>query len=108
MADSTAFANVNKAWIPQSSGGKKLWDNNKAVDDYIKSLDSKWVPAKTIRLSQIAGMAADDLQLVIPSALLNSNKGGLGITVSCKDKLSDLPQSVVNYNTWKSSEKGSH
>ncbi|KAM0275039.1 hypothetical protein ACHAQH_007600 [Verticillium albo-atrum] len=100
-ADSAALDKVNKARIPQNYLGKRLWfAGDKAIDDYIKAVVSKGDPRKTIRISKIDG-TANDLQMVIPPGLLNSNKGGLGITASCKATLAEMPQTVVNLGSWK-------
>ncbi|KAM0323973.1 hypothetical protein ACHAQA_008555 [Verticillium albo-atrum] len=100
-ADSAALDKVNKARIPEKHAGKKLWfAGDKAIDDYIKAVIPKSDPKKTIRISKIDGTQSD-LQMVIPPGLLNSNKGGLGITASCKKTLAELPTTVVNFGSWK-------
>ena len=37
LADSDALDRVSKAWIPETYNGKKLWYDNGAIEDYIKS-----------------------------------------------------------------------
>ncbi|EEY20303.1 predicted protein [Verticillium alfalfae VaMs.102] len=98
--DSAALDKVNKARIPQSHASKKLWfAGDKAIDAYIKAVIPKGDPKKTIRISTIDGTAGEQ-QMVVPPGLLNSNKGGLGITASCKKTLAELPSTVVNFSTW--------
>lgn len=100
MADSAALNNVIKARIPKTFGGKAIWfKDDKTIDGYIKSVAPAADPKKTIRISKIDGMA-NELQMVIPPGLLNSSKGGLGITTSCKKTMAELPNATVNYNSW--------
>ncbi|OLN86719.1 hypothetical protein CCHL11_03729 [Colletotrichum chlorophyti] len=99
-ADSAALNNVYKVKIPQAFGGSTIWFAGDAtVDGYIKTVVPGADPRKTIRISKIEGKG-DDLQMVIPPGLLNSNGGGLGITTSCKRTEEELPNVVVNYDTW--------
>lgn len=101
MADQKAFDAAAKIWIPKVSGGKTLWGstNRANTDAYIKQ--SGLDPLKALRVSEIDGNANKEPQLVIPSKMLNQNKGGLGITVSCKAKMTDLPANVVNMKGFK-------
>ncbi|OLN92288.1 hypothetical protein CCHL11_01353 [Colletotrichum chlorophyti] len=99
-ADSAALGNVYKVRIPQSFRGQTIWFKGDAtVNGYIKSVAPAADPNKTIRISKIEGKG-NDLQMVVPPGLLNSNNGGLGITASCKRTVEELPDSVVNYNSW--------
>lgn len=78
--------------MPKKFYGKELWFKSDAmIDDYIKELESSWDPAKTLRMSIIDGKSQNDVQLVIPPSLLNSNSGGMGITASCKKNIEDIP-----------------
>ncbi|PGH17863.1 hypothetical protein AJ80_04686 [Polytolypa hystricis UAMH7299] len=106
LADAGAIKRVAKAWVPERSGGTQLWSNNDAIDKYIKDLESSWNPATTLRMSIISGLGWDDLQLVIPPKLLNSNGGAMGIDASCKQNVEDLPDYTVNYDDWHDNIKG--
>lgn len=101
MADSIAFDKAPEIWIPKTSGGKNLWGstNRPNTDAFIKQMGLD--PVKALRVSEIGGNAKKEPQLVIPSKMLNHNKGGLGITVSCKAKMTDLPANVVNMKGFK-------
>ncbi|KAI1202085.1 hypothetical protein F5X97DRAFT_345972 [Nemania serpens] len=108
--DSDALDRVSKAWVPEYFGDLKLWnvdDNDKTISDYIRgTLENSWDPTKTLRMSIIDGLGYDDVQMVIPPALLNSNGGALGITASCKENVDDIPDSPVNYDDWQNNIKG--
>lgn len=107
LADAAAIERVSKAWVPKTYNGKELWFKSDAViDAYIKDLESSWDPSKTIRMSIIDGKGWNDVQLVIPPALLNSNKGGMGITASCKADINQIPNQRVNYDDWEDNIKG--
>lgn len=107
LADYTAIDRVSKAWVPKTYHDKELWFKSDAViDDYIKDLESSWDPSKTIRMSIIDGKGWDDVQMVIPPALLNSNDGGMGITASCRKDIQDIPEQRVNYDDWDNNIKG--
>ena len=101
MADQAAFDAAPKIWIPKTSGGKNLWgsSNRANTDAFIKQMGLD--PLKALRVSEIDGNPNHEPQLVIPSKMLNVNKGGLGITVSCKAKMTDLPTNVVNMKGFK-------
>lgn len=105
LADSKALDRVSKAWIPESYEGTRLWDKLDKIDEYIKTLEGSWNPAKTLRLSRIAGRE-DWLQMVIPPGLMNPNGGGMGISASCKENIDELPDTTVNYDDWKNNIKG--
>lgn len=80
LADADAISRVPKAWVPEVYDGEQLWfKSDQVVDNYIKKLDSSWDPARTLRMSIMAGEGEDVVQMVIPPALLNSNGGGLGL-----------------------------
>ncbi|KAI3324342.1 hypothetical protein HD806DRAFT_65927 [Xylariaceae sp. AK1471] len=106
--DSDSLNRVSKAWIPESFGGQKLWDtSDDNIGKYIRAvLDDSWDPAKTLRLSIINGFAYNDVQMLIPPALLNSNGGALGITASCKENKDDIPNVDVNYDDWQDNIEG--
>ncbi|KAI8631214.1 hypothetical protein F5Y19DRAFT_24382 [Xylariaceae sp. FL1651] len=106
--DSDALDRVSKAWIPQTFGGQKLWDTgDDTINNWIRGvLDDSWDPAKTLRLSIINGMGYNDVQMVVPPGLLNSNGGALGITASCKENKDDIPNVDVNYDDWQNNIKG--
>lgn len=107
LADAAAIQRVSKAWVPKTYNGKKLWFKSDAViDAYIKDLESSWDPSKTIRLSIIDGKGWDDVQMVIPPALLNSNKGDLSIITSCKADINAITNHRVNYDDWEDNIKG--
>ncbi|WQF85934.1 hypothetical protein CDEST_10948 [Colletotrichum destructivum] len=100
MADSAAMDKVYKARIPQTFRDKNVWFRGDAtVDAYIKLVAPSANPKKTIRISKISGNE-DELQMVIPPGLLNSNRGGLGITASCKETIDELPAVIVDYDDW--------
>ncbi|KAI9812547.1 MAG: hypothetical protein M1826_002797 [Phylliscum demangeonii] len=100
FANPDAIDRVSKAWVPKSYDGEELWFKADKIDSYIKKLESSWDPAKTLRMSIIEGTEHDDLQMLIPPGLLNSNGGGMGITASCKEKIDDIPDQRVNYKDW--------
>lgn len=107
LANSDAINRVSKAWVPKKYHGKELWFKSDAIiDDYIKELESSWNPAKTLRMSIIYGKSRDDVQLIIPPGLLNSNGGGMDITASCKKNIEDIPSQRVKYDDWKNNIKG--
>lgn len=107
LADSAALKRVSKAWVPKTYDDKPLWFKSDAIiDAYIHDLESSWDPAKTIRMSIIDGKGWDDVQMVVPPALLNSNGGGLDITASCKENINDIPGERVNYDDWDNNIKG--
>lgn len=107
LADSAALTRVSKVWVPETFLGTKLWYKNDAIDDYIKGFEDNWNPAKTLRMSIIdGGENDDDVQLVIPPGLMNSNKGAMGIVAYCKKTVAELPDAVVNYDDWKDNIKG--
>lgn len=107
LADSDAVDRVSKAWVPKQYNDKELWFKSDAViDAYIKDLEGSWDPSKTIRMSIIDGKRWNDVQLVIPPALLNSNGGGMDITASCKKNINDIPSARVDYDDWKDNIKG--
>ncbi|KAI0602097.1 hypothetical protein F4775DRAFT_588915 [Biscogniauxia sp. FL1348] len=100
FAEDTGLNNVNKVKIPQSFGGKKLWfGGDAAIDEYIKSVVPSADPNKTMRISKIDGQE-ETLQMVIPPGLLNTNGGGLAISISCATDINDIPSAVVNYDSW--------
>lgn len=106
LADPKALDRVSKAWVPEQHEGKKLWYNKNAINDYIKQLNRSWDPAKTLRLSIISGKGYNDVQMLIPPALLNSNGGGMGITASCVEDMNEIPDYHVNYDDWKNNING--
>ncbi|KAI9826030.1 MAG: hypothetical protein M1826_006828 [Phylliscum demangeonii] len=106
LADLDAMSRVSKAWVPEEYDGEQLWWNSDRIDVYIKKLESSWDPAKTLRMSIIAGLGHDMVQMLIPPGLLNSNNGAMGITASCKENIDDIPSQRVDYNDWKDSSKG--
>lgn len=107
LADSDALDRVSKAWVPKQYEGTDLWfKSDETIDNYIKQLENSWDPARTLRMSIIDGLGYDDVQMVIPSGLLNSNNGYMGITAYCKDNLNDIPSSRVNYDDWQNNIKG--
>ncbi|KAI9811700.1 MAG: hypothetical protein M1826_003111 [Phylliscum demangeonii] len=97
--DSDAIDRVSKAWVPEYDG-EKLWFNPAKVDSYILKLDSLWNPAKTLRMSIIAGGEHDILQMLIPPGLLNSKGGGMGITAWCVENIDEIPDWRVDYHDW--------
>jgi hypothetical protein len=57
-------------------------------------------------VSIINGFGYDDVQMLVPPGLLNSNGGSLGITASCKENKDDIPSIDVNYDDWQNNIKG--
>lgn len=107
LANSNANDCVSKAWVPKKYHGKELWFKSDAIiDNYIKELESSWNPAKTLRMSIIYGKSWDDVQLIIPPGLLNSNGGGMDITASCKKNIEDILFQRVKYDDWQNNIKG--
>lgn len=107
QADRAAIDRVSKAWVPQFYNGKRLWYDSAAIDAYIKKLEGSWDPAKTLRLSILdGGTGYDDVQLSIPFALLNSNRGDLGISTICSPDRASIPSARVNYDAWEKNIKG--
>lgn len=106
-AEKGALERVSKAWVPKFDGETELWFKaDDVVNNYIERLESSWDPAKTLRMSIIDGRGWNDVQMVIPPGLLNSNGGAMGIAASCREKLADMPTEVVNYDTWHENIKG--
>jgi Family of unknown function (DUF5910) len=99
-AESDKLNAISKAWVPKTYGGTELWWKPAAIDTYIKTLDSSWVPTTTLRMSIIDGSTGE--QMVIPPALIGTNggKGPLGITATCKEKETDIPNVDVDYTRW--------
>ena len=107
LADSEAIDRVSKAWVPKKYDDEELWfKGDDVIDRYIKKLVGSWDPAKTLRMSIIDGRGRDDVQMVIPPGLLNSNGGAMGITASCKENIDDIPNQRVKYEDWKHNIKG--
>ncbi|KFY19741.1 hypothetical protein V491_04246 [Pseudogymnoascus sp. VKM F-3775] len=107
LADSAAIDRVSKAWVPKQYDGSELWfKSDTVIDGYIKQLESSWDPAATLRMSIIDGKGYDDVQMVIPPGLLNSNGGGMSITAFCKENINDIPNQRVNYDDWNNNIKG--
>lgn len=107
LADSAAIDRVSKAWVPKQYDGSELWfKSDTVIDGYIKQLESSWDPAATLRMSIIDGKGYDDVQMVIPPSLLNSNGGGMSITALCKENINDIPNQRVNYDDWNNNIKG--
>ena len=96
---------VSKAWVPHSSDGEELWYDSARIDNYIKRLEDSWDPAKTIRLAIIDGYDPEDLQLLIPPALVSD--GSMGLKVECKENQNDVENVPVNYDDWQDNIKGS-
>lgn len=108
LADRDAISRVSKAWVPEHYDNEKLWYKSDAIDKYIKKLESSWDPAKTLRLGMVQGKE-DNVQMLIPPGLLNSNGGAMGITAWCKEEIRDLPDHRVDYNNdeeWTRNIKG--
>jgi hypothetical protein len=103
-AEQSKFDPVSKAWIPHNAGGKTLWHNEKNINDYIKGLDSKWDPLKTLRLGPIEGLETEG-QMVIPPALIGGKKKGdlgpMGIRVTCTAPDKKPPNNKIDYGSWK-------
>ncbi|KAM7184766.1 hypothetical protein V8F33_012812 [Rhypophila sp. PSN 637] len=100
LADSDALDRVSKVWVPQTYGGSTLWYHSDDVDSYIQTdINFTWNPAKTLRMSIVDGNP-DQLQLVIPPGLLNSNGGAMGNIARCD------PQ-IVDYDSWQNNIDGS-
>ena len=107
LADSAAISRVSKAWVPKQYDGLELWfKSDTIIDGYIKQLERSWNPAETLRKSIIDGKGYNDVQMVIPPGLLNSNGRGMGITASCKENINDIPNQRVNYDDWNNNIKG--
>ena len=107
FADAAAVERVSKAWVPKKYHGQDLWfKSDDVIDRYIKRLEDSWNPAKTLRMSIIDGRGYNDVQMLIPFGLLNSRGGGMGITVTCKENIKDIPSPRINYDDWKDNIKG--
>ncbi|EON68403.1 hypothetical protein W97_07727 [Coniosporium apollinis CBS 100218] len=107
LADSNAINRVSKAWVPKEYDREQLWfSRDEVFDNNIKKLESLWNPAKTLRTSIIEGKELNNVQLMIPPGLLNSNGGSMGLTASCKERIEDIPGHIVKYNDWKYNIKG--
>ncbi|KAI1266134.1 hypothetical protein F5Y18DRAFT_435086 [Xylariaceae sp. FL1019] len=106
--DSDALDRVSKAWVPETFGGQTLWyQGDELIGNYIQGvIDDSWDPARTLRMSIISGLGYDDVQMVIPPALLNSNGGALGIVASCMEDANSIPDSDVNYDDWQNNIGG--
>ncbi|MCJ1443105.1 MAG: hypothetical protein MMC23_003602 [Stictis urceolatum] len=89
LADSTAWSNVNKAWVPKSYRGcNQLWypKSSSDIPNYLKELDPSFTTANTVLLGGIAGSGFGHLsQALIPPQLL-SKSAGLNINVQCYSK----------------------
>ena len=108
LADSEAVSRVSKAWVPKEHDDEELWFKGDArIDKYIKHLESSWKPAKTLRMSIIDGKDYDDVQMVIPPGLLNSNGGGMSIMAFCTESIDGIPAERINYDDWHKNIKGS-
>ncbi|OAA72186.1 hypothetical protein ISF_01259 [Cordyceps fumosorosea ARSEF 2679] len=98
FADAEALASTAKVWVP-----RETWWKSSAIDGFISGQGLN--PAKTMRMALVYN--EEHLQqMLIPKALLNSEGGGLGISVLCKEKLEELPRARVDYESreWKNAK----
>lgn len=109
LADSNALDRISKTWVPKMFLSNELWFSSTRIDAYVTGwLNSSWDPKKTLRMSiMFGGDGDDDVQLLIPSTLLNSNGGGMGLIAWCRKDINDLPDYTVNYDDWQSNIAGS-
>ena len=106
-ADAAALERVSKAWVPKKYDGQDLWFKSEdVINSYIKKLEESWDPAKTLRMSIIDGRENNDLQMLIPFGLLDSNGGGMKIKVTCKENIKDIPSERINYDNWGDNIRG--
>ncbi|KAM3497143.1 hypothetical protein MY10362_009496 [Beauveria mimosiformis] len=98
FADAEALTNAAKMWVPKES-----WFKTADVDSFITSQGLN--PLKTMRMS-LVGNYENLQQMLIPKGLLNSEGGGLGLSVLCKDNLEELPRARVDYKSreWKNAK----
>lgn len=80
-ADPTAWAAVNKAWVPQFNGCTRLWwarnynevvAQTKAITTYLSQFNSAWTKPTTALLSNIQYVPGNLQQLLIPATVLNT------------------------------------
>ncbi|KAF7586500.1 hypothetical protein BBP40_008782 [Aspergillus hancockii] len=110
-AEKSKLDPVSKAWIPPKAGDKTLWHNEKNINDYIKGLDSKWDPSKTLRLGSIEGLEEEG-QMVIPPALIGGKKKGdlgpMGIRAACTAPDKKPGSEKIDYGSWKNVKGSRH
>ncbi|PHH91194.1 hypothetical protein CDD83_1380 [Cordyceps sp. RAO-2017] len=90
-AEKDVWDKLPKTWIPRSE-----WWKNDDVDAYIKTVDSSLKPEDTVRLALIDKIPEEQLQMLLPKALLKNQD--LRIETKCGNDIQDSPP--VDYGTW--------